>query len=70
MIRDLPLIDYKLRCDWDNAAPWRPPDYAMQIRQGRSSFDKKRRYARYGDMFSPFVECRPKSSVRRMLQKT
>ena len=42
--------------------------YAMQIRQGRSSFDKKRLYARHGAMFSPFAECRPKSSVRRMLQ--
>ena len=40
-------------------------NYAMQIRQGRSSFDKKRLYARYG---ARFVEGRPKSSVRRMLQ--
>ena len=61
--------DWKWRRDWNGAAPWRPTDsYAMQIRQGRSSFDKKRLYARYGAMFSRFAECRPKSSVRRMLQ--
>ena len=61
--------DWKWRRDWNGAAPWRPTDsYAMQIRQGRSSFDKERLYARYGAMFSRFAECRPKSSVRRMLQ--